>query len=315
MDIYGIIGWPVKHSLSPVMQEPAFKELGIKAKYIKIPIPVEPVDSLESFLLDRKAFKDTDRKSVRIGDLAGFNVTIPHKIKAREILEREYPLETNTTLVQEDLYYVKLTGAINTVRRDGDLLKYWNTDAPGFLKALEEDLEFDTDNKNVFLIGCGGAGRAIIAALSWKQMEVSKIYIYELSKDQIASTKDHFLTLPEEWQRILEKKVEFVSLEKIAERIKDSQLLVNASPVGMNEEDLSPIDKRLLNENLCVYDVIYNRKTQLIKDAKAKGAKAVTGEDMLAWQGALAFSYWIDKCMPIDVIDTMKKALYGALKR
>ena len=317
MDVYGIIGWPVKHSLSPVMQEAAFKKLGIKAKYIKIPIPIKPADSLESFLLNRKAFNDTDRKSVRIGDLVGFNVTIPHKIKAREILEKNYPLEKNKSLVQEDLYYVKLTGAINTVKRDESILKYGNTDAPGFLKALEEDLKFDTNNKNVLLLGCGGAGRAIIAALSWKQMKVNKIYVYELSKEQVVSTKSHFSTLSKDWQGMLERKVEFVSVENIAEKIKNSQLLVNASPVGMNEGDPSPIDKELLRlrRDLCIYDVIYNRETQLVKDAKSLGRKAVTGENMLAWQGALAFSYWIDECRPVDVIDKMKKALYGALKR
>lgn len=292
MDIYGVIGWPVKHTLSPFMHNAAFKKLGIDAEYLAFEIPPE---KLEDFILNRK-------------DVAGFNITIPHKIKAREILEKEFPVEKDNASMEQDLYYVNLTGAINTVKRSGNNLEYRNTDAPGFSKALEEDLKFVTGNKTVLVIGCGGAGRAIIAALSWKSMYVRKIYVYEVNNAQVDSTEEHFSKLPEEWPGILQKKVEFISLNQLPEVIKDCQLLVNASSVGMKEGDLSPVDKKLLHKDLFVYDVVYNRETQLIKDAKSLfGEKHASGGlGMLLYQGAHAFEFWTGRKAPVDV---MKEAL------
>ena len=129
MNIYGVVGWPIKHSLSPAMHNAAFKTLGVDAEYELFEVRPE---ELENFILNRK-------------DIAGFNITVPHKIRAREIMSRNFSDENeNAELIEKDLYYVKLTGAINTVKRNGDSLEYRNTDAPGFLRALREDLKFDT---------------------------------------------------------------------------------------------------------------------------------------------------------------------------
>jgi len=283
MDIYGVIGWPVKHTLSPAMHNAAFKELGIDAEY-KI-FEVNPED-LEDFILDRK-------------DVAGFNVTVPHKIRAREILEKNHEAP-----VKHAQFNVILTGAVNTVKRTKGVLEYWNTDVLGFQTALKEDLKFDADNKIALLIGCGGAGRAIIAALS--NIKINKIYIYEINKAQIDSTKEYFSKLPQNWKDILKKEIEYVSLEQLPEIIKECRLLVNASPVGMREGDPSPIDKRLLHKDLSVYDVVYNRETELIKDAGLFGLRCSGGLGMLLYQGAHAFEFWTGKKAPIDV---MRRAL------
>ena len=89
--IYGLIGYPVKHSLSPTIHNAAFKHLGINAEYRLFEVKS---DELEAFLLKSdKTFNDTDGRSVRAGDVLGFNITIPHKVKAREILEREFPFD------------------------------------------------------------------------------------------------------------------------------------------------------------------------------------------------------------------------------
>jgi len=296
MSIYGVIGWPIKHSLSPAMHNAAFKELGIEAEYKLFEVRPE---ELEDFILKRK-------------DVAGFNITIPHKIKAKEIIDKNFSKNLDFDLIEKDLYYVKLTGAINTVKRSGNNLDYINTDAHGFLKALKENLEFDTKNKNALLIGCGGAGRAIIAALSWKQMQIRQIYVYEINKTQIDSINEHFSKLTIEQQRILKEKIEFISLEQLSAKIKTCQLLVNASPIGMKEEDASPIDKKLLHKGLFVYDVVYNRETQLVKDTKSLfGEKHASGGlGMLLYQGAHAFEFWTGKIAPIEV---MRKALRQAL--
>jgi shikimate dehydrogenase len=289
MNIYGVIGWPIKHSLSPAMHNAAFKALGIDAEYELFEVRPE---ELENFILNRK-------------DVAGFNITVPHKIRAREILEKSQSLVTYTQ------FDVKLTGAVNTVKRTVSTLEYKNTDVLGFQAALKEDLKFNAANKNALVIGCGGAGRAIIAALSRKDNEINKIYVCEINNVQVGFAKEHFLKLPQDLQDMVKKKIEFISLEQLPARIKASQLLVNTSPVGMKEGDLPVIDKKLLHKDLSIYDVIYNRETELIKDAISLGLCCSGGLGMLLYQGVYAFEFWTGKKAPVEI---MRKALTAAIK-
>lgn len=308
--IYGLIGYPVQHSLSPAMHNAAFKALGIAAEYKLFEVKPE---QLEDFLLRKIIFNDIEGRPVSTADILGFNITIPHKLKAREMLEKNFPFDHDVHTMQQDLYYVKLSGAVNTVKRNGDILQYWNTDASGFLRSLEEDIGFNPKGKNVLLLGCGGAGRAVIASLSWKNIGINKIYVYEINTGAVESTKAHFSNLSPEWQDILSKKVEFIS--NIKEIISRCQLLVNASPVGMKEGDPSPIDKNLLHKELAVYDVVYNRnkKTRLVEEAESLGLIAIDGLHMLLSQGVRAFELWLPgQKAPVEV---MRKALEEELKR
>lgn len=296
MDIYGIIGWPVEHSLSPAMHNAAFKKLGIDAEYRKFEVRPE---GLEDFLINRK-------------DVKGFNVTVPHKVKAKEILEKRFPCDPKDPY---DLDVV-LSGAVNTVKRVGDKIEYFNTDVSGFSASLEMDLGFKTSEhkrSNIFILGCGGAARAVIASFL-QEPPGGNIYVYDINEKAMDSAKKHFSSNRIK-KFISERELSFISKREIEEKINDSELLVNASPVGMNEGDPSPVDKRLLRKDLYVYDVVYNRETQLVKDARSEKAEAITGEGMLAWQGALAFSCWIDGCKAVDVIDLMKKELKSYLEK
>ncbi|MFH1854469.1 MAG: shikimate dehydrogenase [Candidatus Omnitrophota bacterium] len=288
MDRYGVIGWPIEHSLSPAMQNAAFNALGIEAKYEKIPI--EP-RLLEDFLLNNKEYK-------------GFNITVPHKVKAREILQKKF----NTAKTLSYPHYDKLSGAVNTVKRSGGDLEYCNTDPIGFRHSLEEDLGFKTTGKNVIVIGCGGAGRAIVSDLSDSAHRIRKIYLYDIDREAVDSMQRHLSDVLPDWN----KGIEFIRESEISGKIEICQLLINTSPVGMREGDPSPIDRRLLRRDLYIYDVVYNRETQLVRDAISAGAPAVTGKGMLAAQGAFAFSFWTG-CKPADVIGTMKDALSKAL--
>ena len=117
--LYGLVGYPLGHSLSPLMHNAAFKKLGIAAEYRKFEVRPE---GLEDFLLNDISVKDTEGNSVRARDVKGFNITIPHKIRAREILEKNF----SSNQAKEVLYYVQISGAINTVRRAGDKLFYLN---------------------------------------------------------------------------------------------------------------------------------------------------------------------------------------------
>ncbi|MBU4342926.1 MAG: shikimate dehydrogenase [Candidatus Omnitrophica bacterium] len=272
MDLYGIIGYPVKHSLSPTMHNAAFKALDIKAKYEKIPIKPE---DLEDFLLNNKKYK-------------GFNITVPHKVRAMEILKNTGNLVHRQVA---DSKYIEFCGAINTVEREGEKIVCTNTDVIGFMSSLKQDLKFDHKDKGVLLIGCGGAGRAVIAGLS---NGVRKIYAYDVNKDAIKSA--------EKLQCIFDKEIPGI--------VKECQLLVNATPIGMKKTDVSPIDKKILHNNMAVYDLVYNRETQLIKDAKSLGLPCSGGLGMLLYQGAHAFEFWTGKKAPVEV---MKEALLKKL--
>ncbi|MFH1062990.1 MAG: shikimate dehydrogenase [Candidatus Omnitrophota bacterium] len=288
--IYGLIGYPVKHSFSAAMHNAAFSHLGINASYALFEI--KP-DDLEDFLLSRT-------------DLSGFNITIPHKVAAKKILEQIFK---NSYAQLAD--YSELIGAINTVGINDDGSIWWtNTDAPGFVKALKNDLGFTkTENKDALVFGCGGAGRAVISGLSWEdQGLVRDIYVYEISEQHKQTVETHYAGFPK-----VRDKLKFINKTEIVEKIKECSLLVNTTPVGMKQGDGSVIDKNLLHDNLAVYDVVYNQETQLIKDAKQKGLKAAGGLGMLLYQGVLGFNYWADR--DIAPVDIMRQALEGELEK
>ena len=156
------------------------------------------------------------------------------------------------------------------------------------------------------LIGCGGAGRAVVGSLTTPGSSVKKIYIYEIDNETVKSASKHFSCC-----EYTQGKFEFVTSRQIPEIISACQLLVNASPLGMKKTDPSPVDKGLLHKDLFVYDVVYNRITDLIKDARSLGLKAESGEGMLLYQGASAFEIWTGEEAPISV---MKEALKEGLK-
>jgi shikimate dehydrogenase len=292
--IYGLIGYPVKHSLSPAMQNAAFAANNINAEYLLFEVSPE---GLEEFLL----------KKVFLEDILGLNITIPHKVKAREILEKNFP-SCKGEQVLEDSYYVKLSGAVNTVKKEGNELKYFNTDASGFLRSLKEDLKFDTTNKNALVIGCGGAGRSIIAALSWKNINIKKVYVNDFEDKTMVSARKHFS------QDYLKDRLKLISTEEIPEVIRDCSLLVNATPIGMKGEEVSPVRKDLLHKGLYVYDIVYNRtkETLLVRDTKSLGLPVADGLKMLLRQGANAFELWTGQKAPVEV---MREALQEELRR
>lgn len=296
--IYGLIGYPVKHSLSAAMHNAAFRELGINAEYRLFEVKPE---KLKDFLQENIRVPDTKGEYFNSWDIVGFNITIPHKVRA---LELGLLIENVTT--RQDLK-VLVAGAINTVKRDSGRWQYTNTDIVGFMRSLHEDLKFNSEGKNIFLFGCGGTGRAVIAGLTQEGAGIKKIYVYDTSQAAADSASRHFSKFKD-----VINKLEFVSREEIPQKIKDSQLLINASPIGMKEADASIIDKNWLHPGLSVYDVVYNRETQLIKDATSRGLNAVGGQGMLLYQGVAAFEFWFPGQK--EQVEVMRKALTEAME-
>ncbi len=277
--IYGVFGYPVAHSASPAMQGAAFACRGLNCVYL--PFLVKPAD-----------LKKATAALAPLG-IAGVNVTIPHKEKIIPFLDELSP-------------EAERIGAVNTVAvRQGKLIGY-NTDAGGFLNSLAEDLGFSPGGSAVFLLGAGGAARAVAFALA--RAGAGAVYISDL-----VSGKARRLTTAVK-RRFRRRRLEAVPVEPeaMAEKIAGCQLLVNATPAGMRPADKAPVPEELLRPDLAVYDLVYNPAlTRLVQAARERGARAAGGQGMLVHQGAIAFQLWTGKPAPLKV---MRKALERHLR-
>ncbi len=268
---YCIIGDPVQHSLSPIMQNSAFSALGIKSSYISFRVPNRELKtSIESL------------KSIGI---AGFNVTIPHKISILPYLD----VLDNTA---------SKSNAVNTVKNEGGQLIGYNTDLYGFIQPLYKR-NIDFKGIKVLIMGAGGAAYAIVTALSYEK-EIGEIIIVNRSTQNASNLVQHGLKLG-----LNTHKDDFNNLSKLALQ---SDLIVNATSIGLNNES-SPIGRDNINPKSIVYDIIYKPIiTDLLGKAKNVNAQVVYGYEMLLAQGAQAFKIWTGLDAPIHA---MKKALFG----
>jgi len=274
--IYGVLGNPAKHSLSPLMHNAAFSALKINAEY-KI-FEVEP-KNLENFML-----------SLSKEGIFGLNVTVPYKEKVIPFLQN----------ISDE---AKLIGAVNTIKVSGDKLEGFNTDGEGFLKHISEDLKFDPKGKSIAIIGAGGAAKAVSICLSKRSPK--RISIYDIDGVKLLSLINH---LKENF-----KYVEFNSVSSPENLgINNSDLLINATAIGMKEADPCLVDEKSLHKDLLVYDLIYNpNETKLLALAKRVGAKTSNGLGMLLYQGMAAFEIWTGEKAPKEV---MKKALLEGIE-
>lgn len=277
--IYGLIGYPVKHSLSPIMHNAAFRALKINAEYRLFPLKE---DELKGFFAD-----------IKKNNIFGLNVTIPYKEKVLDYLQRKSP-------------EVRFTGAVNVIIvKEGNYLEGWNTDGIGFHHHLTIDLKFDIPGKNVIILGAGGAAKAVTNQLARKK--VKSITIYDIDKDKSLKLADKISKEFPECNAISVNSIEDLD-------IKNADLLINATPIGMKENDPCLISPEAFHSRILVYDLIYEPKeTKLLKLAREKGAKTSNGLGMLLYQGARAFQLWTGvKKAPVEV---MRKALIEATSK
>jgi shikimate dehydrogenase len=268
---YCIIGDPVQHSLSPLMQNSAFSALGINSSYISFRVPSRDLKtSIESL------------KSIGI---AGFNVTIPHKISILSYLDELDITASNSN-------------AVNTVKNDGGKLIGYNTDLYGFIQPLYKR-NIDFKGMKILIMGAGGAAHGIVTALSYEK-EIAETIVVNRSSYNASKLVQHGLKLG-----LNIHKEDFDNLSKFALQ---SDLIVNATSIGLNNES-SPIERDYINPNTIVYDIVYKPiVTKLLGTAKEVNARVVYGYEMLIAQGAQAFQIWTGFDAPINA---MKKALFG----
>jgi shikimate dehydrogenase len=223
-------------------------------------------------------------EGIRGLNLRGLNVTIPHKVAVMQFLDRIDPL-------------AEKIGAVNTIINDDGILSGYNTDATGFLQTLR-DKDVEPGDKKVLLLGAGGAARAIGNVLAG---EKARITILNRQQELYwAQDLAHLLT------RHYGAKVNAGELtpENLQRAIEGVDILVNATSLGMSpDDDQTPVPADLLGVSLTVFDVVYNPyETRLLREAKAAGAKTISGLEMLVRQGAVAFEKWTGIKAPVDVM-------------
>lgn len=270
--IYGIVGDPIAHSLSPVMHNAAFKELGMDAVYL-------------AFRVSKAELGDTIKGAERLG-IGGLNVTIPLKEKALAFVDAEK--------------VAKKIGAINTIDFGSGTPVGYNTDGIGSMQVLKETVD-ELKGKNVIILGAGGAARAIAFYLD---LEGVKVTLANRTKDRAAQLADKL------------RNAEAIGLGiELSEHIKDSDILINATSVGMHpHEDATLVTADMMHPELVVFDIVYNPlETRLLKEARRAGVKRiVNGVKMLVYQGAASFKIWTKKEPPVAL---MEKVVTDALTR
>jgi shikimate dehydrogenase len=273
-----LIGWPIRHSISPAMHNAAFRALGMSGEYSLLPVETE--SDLGTTLARLKADPDW----------SGANVTVPYKEKIIPHLDR---LEGAAADLK----------AVNTVVRRGDRLIGHNTDLPGFLADLERN-RMDFKLKPALVIGSGGAARAVVLGLVQSGCTVTLV----------AVVRPQALALAGEIGR---GRVEVLGWEDsaLAARAHSAALIVNTSPVGMwPEVDATPWPEGIeFPGGANVYDLVYNPvPTRFLREAGKRGANAASGLGMLVEQGALAFELWTGVQAPREVMmRAARKALEG----
>ncbi len=275
--VCGVIGDPIEHTMSPVMHNAAFKELGLDYLYVSFRVRKEELG---------KAVE-----SIRALNIRGLNVTTPHKVAIIPFLDELDPL-------------VERIGAVNTIVNDDGVLTGYNTDATGFLQALL-DKGVKPEGKNTVILGAGGASRAISFILAERGTHL--VILNRLLELDWAEELAQRISQVSEKVRALE-----LNEKNLEMMLEGADILINATSVGMSPDvDETPVPARLLKPALIVFDIVYNPiQTRLLKEAEAAGAQTIGGLDMLVWQGAIAFEKWTGRKAPLDL---MKKEAIKAL--
>ena len=262
--IYGIIGCPVEHSFSPLMQNAAFDALKIDARYLAF--SVKPEQILLAIA------------GIRALNIHGVNVTVPHKSSVISCLDEISPL-------------AQLIGAVNTIKNMRGRLIGTNTDVSGFIRSLET-LNFSPKHKSIALLGAGGSARAVLAGLA--DAGASCIFIHNRTVGRAESLVTEFS------QKFPDTQLKSVSVKTIRETPLD--LLVNTTTVGM-ETDSSPLDLSQCRKIKHLADLIYSPpQTRLLKQAEELGIPAINGMGMLLYQGCDAFTFWTGQPAPETVM-------------
>ncbi|ENY9964803.1 shikimate dehydrogenase [Clostridioides difficile] len=276
--LFALIGTPVGHSKSPVMYNYSFEKLDLDYRYLAFDITVDKVKEALS--------------AIKTFNIKGANVTMPCKSAVTEYMDELSPA-------------ARIIGACNTIVNDNGKLVGHITDGVGYVRNLKEN-EVEVKGKKVTIMGAGGAATAI-------QVQCALDGAREIS---IFNAKDDFYKRAEQTVENIKKEVpkcivnlyDLEDTNKLYEEIESSDILTNATLIGMkpydNETNIK--DTSVLRKDLVVTDVVYNpRKTKMIEDAESNGCKAIGGLGMFLYQGAESFNLYTGLEMPVKEVNEL----------
>lgn len=274
---FAVLGHPIAHTLSPLMHNTAFCELGMDAVYLAF--DVQPDD-----------LGDVLRAMQKMG-FGGANLTVPLKEVALRYVDR---LDDSA----------RSLGAINTVRFTADGLTGFNTDGQGFLRAFVEAFGVSPAQKSVFIMGAGGAGRAVALTLAGEG--VLSIALAEADRSRAEK-----VAVELETQYFIQDVSVATTPADVAAACRRADIVVQATPVGMKPADPSPLPSEAFRQGQMAFDLVYMYpETAFMKAARQAGAQAANGLGMLLHQGACAFEIWTGRTPPLE---SMRKALEAAV--
>jgi shikimate dehydrogenase len=291
----GLIGYPLKHSISPYFQQAALD-------YYRLDIRYETWETSSAQLQD---IVNNLRKPQNVGA----NVTAPHKEAVLPLLDEVDDLASSI-------------GAINTIVKKDDRLLGFNTDAYGFIEALDKEGHFNPEGKRVVILGAGGVARAVGFALVQRKVASLAITdgIFERARALAENLVKHIKgasSSSKDWEPDVTA-FQWQSLSS-AETFDDCDLIVHCTTIGMkhsSQEGQSPLNLEVIPKNVLVYDVVYNPwLTPLLELAQKAGANILGGLPMLVYQGAASFKLWTRREAPVDIMFNKAKEILTGGKR
>ena len=264
--VAGVIGDPVRHSLSPALHNAAFAELGLDWTYAAFEVPAgHGADAVAA---------------MRWLGIEGLSVTMPHKDDVAAACDDLSPSAS-------------LLGAVNCVRRDGDRLIGENTDGAGFLRSLHTQAGVDPAGMHIVVLGAGGAARAVIVALAAAGASVTVVN----------RSSDAAKRAAEAGSAAASGGSSGLAAVGSPEAVRNADVVVNATPLGMAAGDPLPVDPALLRDGQIVADLIYRpERTPLLDAAADAGAATLNGVGMLLFQAAEQFRLWTGHDAPVDAM-------------
>jgi shikimate dehydrogenase len=264
--LLGVVGYPVEHSLSPVMHNAAIAHLGLDYAYL--PLPVHPKDLTQAIA------------GFSAISLQGFNVTIPHK-------------QAIMPLLHEVSAIAQAVGAVNTVCRTPQGWYGTNTDVAGFLAPLQQ-VDRNWQQQTALILGSGGAARAVVVGCA--QLGMAKIQVVGRDQQKLQAFRAGWPDLP----------LSVHLWSDLSDLMAQSDLLVNTTPIGLSPQvDASPLtatELACLPTSAVVYDLIYTPNPTRLLQQSPPSAIAINGLEMLVQQGAAALEIWLQRPAPVEVM-------------
>lgn len=273
--VIALIGSPVGHSGSPAMHNYSFRRLGLDYVYVAFDIKEEETAGAIAAMKTLK--------------LRGFNVTMPCKIEAAKYMDALSPA-------------ARIVGAVNTIVNDKGFLTGHITDGEGFVNNLKE-CGVEVGGKKITIIGGGGAATAIQVQCAIDGAE--ELSIFKRNGAGLARTLEVAEKIRTSVPGCVVNVFDTADTAKMTEKIKESDILINGTVVGMKplENESVVKDVSAFHKNLVVCDVVYNPlETKLLREAKEAGCTCIDGKGMLLWQGAAAFKLFTGKDMPVEEV-------------